>query len=127
MNKVLTVFYIEKALIVITGIILLMLFFNGDSIDLYWFIILIFALIFGYITKKVGIKKEIYTGFIWGYFLGFIGLIIVCILPTEVKENKKENENINNKYENLERLQKLKESGAITDVEFEIEKQKLLR
>ena len=32
-----------------------------------------------------------------------------------------------NKYEDLERLQKLKEDGAITEAEFEAEKQKLLR
>lgn len=33
----------------------------------------------------------------------------------------------NNKYDDLEKLHKLKESGAITDVEFEIEKQKILK
>ena len=91
MNKVLMVSYIEKALIVITGIILLMLLFHGDSIDLYWCILLIFSLIFGYITKNLGIKKGIYTGFIWGYFLVFIGLIIAWLLDPIVNflQNKK--------------------------------------
>ncbi len=32
-----------------------------------------------------------------------------------------------NKYEDLAKLQKLKESGAITEEEFNIEKQKLLK
>lgn len=32
-----------------------------------------------------------------------------------------------NKYEDLARLQKLRENGTITDAEFEVEKAKLLR
>lgn len=70
-------------------------------------------------TYKVGIiLLDIFLG--WS-LIGWVGALIwACILP----DNKKIN---NNKYEDLENLQKLKEDGAITEAEFEIEKAKILR
>ena len=82
------------------------------------------GLIWAYLSRYIGLKKEIDTGYIWGYCLGIIGFIVVCVLQGE---NSKEQTSNSNKYEDLEKLQKLKDSGAITDIEFEVEKQKLLR
>lgn len=72
-------------------------------------------------TNRLGIfLLNIFFG--WT-ILGWIGALIwACILGNGSKDNIN-----NNKYEDLEKLQKLKESGAITDVEFEQEKQKLLK
>ena len=62
--------------------------------------------------------------FIWAIVRCYRCNIVLCLKDKsgEISENN----NIN-KYEELEKLQKLKESGAITDIEFEVEKQKLLR
>ena len=61
-------------------------------------------------------------------FLGWAGCIVWAFLDTEGTTTNKVFRNVGgNKYEDLSKLQKLKECGAITDVEFEIEKQKLLR
>lgn len=54
--------------------------------------------------------------------LGWIGAMIwACIL------NNKDKNISNNKYEDLEKLMKLKSSGVISEEEFEIEKTKVLR
>lgn len=55
--------------------------------------------------------------------LGWLGTLLwACILGSD------SNKNIStNKYEDLARLQKLKEDGTITETEFELEKAKLLR
>ena len=61
-------------------------------------------------------------------FLGWAGSLVWAFIDTDGTATKNITRNIGgNRYEDLARLQKLKESGAITDVEFEIEKQKLLR
>lgn len=61
-------------------------------------------------------------------FLGWAGCIVWAFVDTDGSKAINLTRNIGgNKYEDLARLQKLKESGAISDVEFEIEKQKLLR
>ena len=61
-------------------------------------------------------------------FLGWAGTLVWAFIDTDGTATKNITRNIGgNRYEDLARLQKLKESGAITDVEFEIEKQKLLR
>lgn len=61
-------------------------------------------------------------------FLGWAGCLVWAFIDTDGSTINKVTRNVGgNKYEDLSRLQKLKESGAITDVEYEIEKQKLLR
>lgn len=73
-------------------------------------------------------KNAIY---ITNVFLGWtmIGWIACLIWVLYEEKDKKVviNTSDDKKYENLERLQKLKDSGTITEVEFEIEKQKLLK
>ncbi|MFR5509139.1 MAG: superinfection immunity protein [Clostridia bacterium] len=77
-------------------------------------------------TQKVAIiLVNIFLG--WT-LIGWIG----CLIWVFIDPNKNEQNNVTrniggSRYEDLARLQKLKESGAITDIEFEIEKQKLLR
>ena len=53
-------------------------------------------------------------------FIGWIGCLIWSVIMPNGIEKK-------NKYEDLEKLTKLKDAGAITQEEFEIEKAKLLR
>ena len=61
-------------------------------------------------------------------FLGWAGTLVWAFIDTDGTATKNLTRNIGgNKYEDLAKLQKLKEDGTITDVEFEIEKQKLLR
>ena len=80
--------------------------------------------IWGYITYRLMKGKE--YSFLLGFLLGIIGVIIAIV---KRMDEHKETNNINssNKYEDLERLQKLKENGVITEAEFEIEKTKLLK
>lgn len=85
---------------------------------------LIYIILFAYICRYVGLNKDVTTGYAWGYCLGIIGLIIVCGLDNKKKENVENN--INTKYDDIDRLQKLKDNGAIDEKEFEIEKQKIL-
>ena len=59
-------------------------------------------------------------------FLGWAGSLVWAFIDTDGTATSNALRNVGgNKYEDLAKLQKLKESGAITDVEFEIEKQKL--
>lgn len=61
-------------------------------------------------------------------FLGWSLLGWVVALVWACMENNTKSENISgNKYENLSKLQKLKEDGIISEEEFEKEKSKLLR
>lgn len=76
---------------------------------------------FGLFSKHILPNKK--SSFFYGLLLGVIGIIIVTCIKNS--ENKKKVYS-GNKYEDLEKLQKLKENGTITDAEFEIEKSKLL-
>ena len=84
----------------------------------------IYTLVFAIVSKKIGESKGLDYGFLVGWFLGIIGLIIICVLPNENTNNVVRN---SNKYEDLEKLHKLKEQGVITEKEFENEKNKLLK
>ena len=81
------------------------------------------GLICGYITKKILPNQK---GAYWiGFFLGFIGLIIaICIKPSK---NTNKNNSSNNKYEDLQKLEELKQNGTITEAKFEIQKSKILK
>lgn len=82
------------------------------------------ATIFGAVSKNIAAAKGLQNGFQWGWWLGIIGFIVVCATPSKVQSNTSSS---SDKFDNLEKLQKLKESGAITQEEFEKEKEKLLR
>lgn len=65
------------------------------------------------------------------FFIGwtFIGWVICLVWASSNQEPIKVEQSTNgsNKYEDLERLTKLKEMGTITQEEFEIEKEKILK
>lgn len=61
-------------------------------------------------------------------FLGWAACLIWAFIDTNGNTVNKAFRNVGgNKYEDLARLQKLKENGVITETEFEIEKEKLLK
>lgn len=103
-----------------------------EVIKIEVFAILIWSLIWAIICQAVGNSKNI-NGFWWGFFLGIIGLIVVLCSNekksvTEINlTTKNTNTNSVDKYEQLEKLAKLKKSGTISDVEFEKEKNTLLK
>lgn len=88
--------------------------------------ILIWGVIWGAICQAVGNSKNI-NGFWWGFCLGFIGLIIVLCSKDRKVSKIDISTNNTSKYSQLEKLSKLKNSGAISDEEFEQEKEKLLK
>lgn len=109
---------VETILDVITAIGIVV----GLVENVYIFIWAILTLVFGCVCKKIGQSKGIDYGFLVGWLLGILGLIIMLVLPG----NEQNTQNIS-KYEELEQLQKLKENGTITEAEFEVEKSKLLK
>jgi len=81
----------------------------------------IWCCIWGLATNSIGESKGYKHCFWWGFFLGLLGLIVVaCLSDNKLKNNSSEN------IEALDKLQKLKESGAISEQEFETSKKKLL-
>lgn len=77
----------------------------------------------GLIIKQLLPEKKLITCLIIGYLTAVIGVIVALIIKL-VNKNQKEYKS--DKYENLARLQKLKEQGVINEEEFETEKKKIL-
>ena len=81
-----------------------------------------FGIIWGLVTQSIGKSRGHQNCFWWGFFLGLIGLIVVVCLNPKIN-------NQNNLFDNidaLDKLQRLKENGAITEEEFEENKKILL-
>lgn len=79
----------------------------------------------GHVNKGIILLIDFLLG--WT-FLGWAGCLVWAFIDTDGSTTKNVFRNVGgNKYEDLARLQKLKQDGAITEVEYEIEKQKLLR
>ncbi len=76
---------------------------------------------FGVVTYYIGKSRGHQNCFWWGFFLGLIGLIVVLCL----KDNTTTSSNLDN-VEALDKLQKLKENGTISEKEFEESKKKIL-
>lgn len=87
-------------------------------------IVIISAIITGAIAEAIGKSKNI-NGFWWGFLLSWIGIIVVACMQGENNNGSKSYAS-KSKYERLEHLQQLKEAKAITEQEFEIEKERLL-
>ena len=101
----------------------------------FWEIAIILAIPFGFICKFIGDEKGQKGCFLYGLLLGIFGLIIVLCLKDKSNEIAQNNfQNVNNsslnvpdKYEQLAKLQELKEKGVLTEEEFKTEKMKLLK
>lgn len=78
--------------------------------------------IWGAVCQTIAVQKNIQYGFVLGFFLGIIGLIIVLCM----KDNTETTSNSANECETLEKLLQLKEKGIITESEFEEKKRKIL-
>ena len=63
--------------------------------------------------------------FLLVFFIPFLGFILYVILgkSTKVSQNTTDS---NQKYDSLERVKKLYDSGALNEAEFEAEKQKIM-
>lgn len=86
-------------------------------------IIIIWCCVWGIATQSIGNSKGIDGCFWWGFFLGLIGLIVVvCLNPKTNNQN-----NLFDNIDALDKLQRLKENGAITEEEFEENKKMLLK
>lgn len=97
-------------------------------------IAIIIACVFGFILyiipMFIALKRKHPQRFPIGclnIFLGWTFLGWVVCLVWSLSNTKTEVQNTSNKYEDLERLQKLKENGTISEEEFETEKQKILK
>lgn len=71
-----------------------------------------------YSDKKVYEPRE-NKGFRWGFWLGFIGLTVCAAKPSKQPNGTP--------AEELLKYNKLPESGALTEEEFNIHKEKLLK
>ena len=99
-------------------------------------VLTILGIVIYFLPTIIAYKKEhknkviiLLIDFLLGWtFLGWVGSLIWACIDTDGSTLSNVTRNIGgNKYEDLARLQKLKEDGTITETEFEIEKQKLLR
>ena len=111
-----------------------------DSMVILGIIVIIVAIIIGiplyflpaiiaYNRKHSNKGTILLLDFLIGWtFLGWVGCLVWAFLDNDQNTTMSTPVNAsNNKYEDIEKLMKLKESGALTEIEFEIEKQKLLR
>lgn len=92
----------------------------GCIIVVYLILCLFFGLIAGSINENKGCSY--WTGFWCGFLWGLIGILFVAVQKDKTEKNK----NIYSPTEQLEKLSKLKENGAITETEFQESKRKLL-
>ena len=76
---------------------------------------------FGIATYYIGKSRGYQNCFWWGFFLGLIGLIVVLCLNDNISSS-----NNSDYVEAIDKLQKLKGSGAISEQEFEESKKKIL-
>lgn len=82
------------------------------------------SIVFGSACQRMCYEKgRDEDGFYVGYFLGIIGLIIVATMKDKSENNKVE---AIDKYDELKKLQDLKNAGTLTEEEFEREKKKIL-
>lgn len=106
---------------VVTFISASLIFYGEFGVELAGYIIISFG--WGFITKYILPNQR--GSFFIGVVLGIIGVIVaICIKSRNDKNKFKSNKN---KYEELQKLAELKQSGVLTELEFENEKEKLLK
>lgn len=123
LKKISVILFIIGIIYLILGVTIseLWQYFEADE----WGIVMIVeGIIFNMLASALMIKyllpkKNIFICLLIGCLTAYIGIIVAAII------SKKET-NKDDKYDNLEKLQKLKEQGTITQDEFEAEKKKIL-
>ena len=63
---------------------------NYGGIELVIVGYLILAIICGIISKSISSNRDMEGGFLWGFFLGIIGIIVVAVRPKDTKNNQKD-------------------------------------
>lgn len=101
-----------------------------DILSMYYMIWFLGAVIFGAITNHVAKTKGYENGFLWGYWFGIIGLLVVGF-RADKKTSSAPRKSVarSGEYdpvEHLERLSRLHSQGAITDDEFQKQKTLIL-
>ena len=122
-NKEKGVIRMETAVSIIIGIILVIL------VILLGLVLYLLPTIIAYKREHVNKGIILLINFLLGWtFLGWVGCLVWAFIDTDGSKVSNLTRNIGgNKYEDLARLQKLKENGTITEAEFENEKLRLLR
>ena len=89
---------------------------------------LIVSSIFGWIAQYISDSKGYDTGFAWGFWFGFIGLLVVGFRPN-LKNKPVQTQVVikdSNSFDSLERLAILHKQGILTDEEFQRKKDMIL-
>ncbi len=94
----------------------------------YFWILCANGLIWGFVAHFIDKSKGYEKGFFWGFFLGLIGLIVVCARPAiKPKDDALKDSQIrNNNIEAFQKLANLRDSGIITEEEYKAKKKQLL-
>lgn len=110
-------------------IMLILFFFTMILLAILGIVLYFLPAVIAYRRNHANRGVILLINFLLGWtFLGWAGCLIWAFIDTDGSKADSMFRNVGgNKYEDLERLQRLRESGAITDVEFEIEKAKLLK
>ena len=124
LNIISTISLIIGTLYIISGLILWDIYIEDWGIVMAIEGIVFNGIGFSLLIKKILPDKKILHCFILGTITRIIGVIGALCIKYKLFPKKKYK---GNKYEDLERLQKLKEQGVITETEFEVEKSKLLK
>ena len=106
---------------------------NPISTSLFTFIPLLYLLVaigFGLITRYINKSKGYEGGFAWGFWLAFIGIIVVACKPDNRSSSQPQNNIPITKKSTADEIKEYKElydQGIITEEEFQMKKQQLLK
>lgn len=100
------------------------MYYIDELLGTLFFIGIISAFITGCIADTIA-KKKNQKGFAWGFWLSWIGIIVVACRPAE-NTNNNNNIQTKSKYQRLEQLAELRKSNTITQEEFDREKARIL-
>lgn len=130
MEEIIKKILIGSIILLVAGVVLFGITDAIVCLALVYISIVIFSIIIYFVPSIMAYDKQhsqkqtiLLINFLLGWtVIGWIASLIWANIET----NKTVNNDSGNKYEDLERLQKLKENGTITEAEFEAEKKKIL-